>query len=442
VTDAAHRPLTRRDAKVLALASLGGALEFYDFVVYVFFATTLSQLFFPKTMSVGLKDFQAFGIFAAGYLARPVGGMVMAHFGDLVGRKRMFMLSVLLMALPTFAIALLPTFATAGFLAPILLLTLRILQGMAIGGEIPGAWVFASEHVPGNRTGLACGSLKAGLTAGILCGSLVASALTHELSPAQMQGFGWRLPFLLGGVFGVIAVYLRRWLDETPVFEEMRRDRRLATRLPLSLVFAEHRAALISGMLMTLMLTTAIVVVILMTPPLLQRGFHLAPALVLDASCAGNLGLSIGCVLAGLAVDRFGMRPTVTLGGIALAAMTFTLYHTAAVAPDRLVDVYAVTGLCVGTIAVVPVSLVRGFPPTVRFSGIAAAYNLAYALFGGLTPLLIAALPLHLVPVYVAAICGLGIVTAYTSRRDHGVAAKASSSALTPVSLTAPPSAL
>ncbi len=183
MTDAAHRPLTRRDAKVLALASLGGALEFYDFVVYVFFATTLSQLFFPKTMSVGLKDFQAFGIFAAGYLARPVGGMVMAHFGDLVGRKRMFMLSVLLMALPTFAIALLPTFATAGFLAPILLLTLRILQGMAIGGEIPGAWVFASEHVPGNRTGLACGSLTAGLTAGILCGSLVASALTHQLSP-------------------------------------------------------------------------------------------------------------------------------------------------------------------------------------------------------------------------------------------------------------------
>ena len=147
-------PLSARDAKVLALASLGGALEFYDFVVYVFFATTLSQLFFPVGMSQSLRDFQSFGIFAAGYLARPLGGIVMAHFGDLVGRKRMFMLSVLLMAVPTFAIGLLPTFSHIGFAAPVLLLSLRMLQGAAIGGEVPGAWVFASEHVSPARTGL------------------------------------------------------------------------------------------------------------------------------------------------------------------------------------------------------------------------------------------------------------------------------------------------
>lgn len=418
-------PLSARDVKVLALASLGGALEFYDFVVYVFFATILSQLFFPPGMSDALKQFQSFGIFAAGYLARPLGGIVMAHFGDLVGRKRMFMLSVLLMAVPTFAIGLLPTFATIGFAAPVLLLCLRMLQGAAIGGEVPGAWVFASEHVSPARTGLACGSLTAGLTIGILGGSLVATTLTHGLTGAQMLDFGWRLPFLLGGVFGVIAVYLRRWLDETPVFEELRRERKLAAQLPLALVLGKHRMAVVTGMLMTWLLTTAIVVVILMTPTLLQRGYHLAAGPVLNASCAGNLALSLGCVLAGLATDRFGMRRTIIIGGAMLALTTIMLYRVAAIAPEWLLPAYAVTGLFVGTITVVPVFLVRSFPPAVRFSGISVAYNVAYAILGGLTTLFVGGLPHGTQPVYVATICLVGVMTvmlapaATTARRER-----------------------
>jgi MFS family permease len=411
VNATAPQPLSARDVKVLALASLGGALEFYDFVVYVFFATTLSQLFFPAGMSASLRDFQSFGIFAAGYLARPLGGIVMAHFGDLVGRKRMFMLSVLLMAAPTFAIGLLPTYAQAGVLAPVLLLSLRMMQGAAIGGEVPGAWVFASEHVSPARTGLACGSLTAGLTIGILCGSTVASGLVHTLSPSQMLDYGWRLPFLLGGVFGVIAVYLRQWLEETPVFEELRRERQLARTLPLALVLRDHRGAVVAGMLMTWLLTTAIVVVILMTPTLLQRGYHLAAGPVLNASCAGNLALSLGCVLSGLANDRFGMKRTILFGGTMLALGTILLYHVAAVAPDWLLPAYAFAGLFVGSITVVPVFLVRSFPPAVRFSGISVAYNVAYAILGGLTTLFVGGLPHGSQPLYVAAICLVGIAT-------------------------------
>lgn len=429
MTAAGLPPLSARDVKVLALASLGGALEFYDFVVYVFFATILSQLFFPAGMSENLKDFQSFGIFAAGYLARPLGGIVMAHFGDIVGRKRMFMLSVLLMAMPTFAIGLLPTFGHIGFMAPILLLSLRMLQGAAIGGEVPGAWVFASEHVSPAHTGIACGSLTAGLTIGILGGSLVATTLTHGLSPAQMLDFGWRLPFLLGGVFGVIAVYLRRWLDETPVFEAMRREQKLARRLPLAMVLGEHRAAVITGMLMTWLLTTAIVVVILMTPTLLQRGYHLAAGPVLNASCAGNLALSLGCVLAGLATDRYGMRRTIAWGGAMLALTTVILYRVAAVAPEFLLPAYALAGLFVGTIAVVPVFLVRSFPAQVRFSGIAIAYNVAYAILGGLTTLFVGGLPHGSQPFYVAAVCLIGVATVMlapvttTGRRAGALAA-------------------
>ena len=137
-----------RELRTLTLAALGGALEFYDFIIFVFFTGVIGQLFFPPDTPDWLRQLQAFGLFAAGYLARPLGGIVMAHFGDRSGRKRMFTLSVFLMAVPTLLIGLLPTYATLGYAAPLALLVLRILQGAAVGGEVPGAWTFVAEHVP------------------------------------------------------------------------------------------------------------------------------------------------------------------------------------------------------------------------------------------------------------------------------------------------------
>jgi len=140
----------------------------------------------------------------------------------------MFTLSVFLMALPTLGTGLLPTYAYLGVWAPILLLLLRILQGAAVGGEVPGAWVFVSEHVHPSQVGLACGVLTAGLTGGILLGSLVATGLNMLMPPAQLTAYGWRLPFLLGGAFGLMSMYLRHLLTETPVFEELRKRRALS----------------------------------------------------------------------------------------------------------------------------------------------------------------------------------------------------------------------
>ncbi len=132
------RPLTRSDYKTLSLSALGGALEFYDFIIFVFFATVVGKLFFPADMPEWLRLMQTFGIFAAGYLARPLGGIVMAHFGDLLGRKKMFTLSIFMMAVPTLIMGLLPTYEQIGLWAPVLLLLMRVIQGAAIGGEVPG----------------------------------------------------------------------------------------------------------------------------------------------------------------------------------------------------------------------------------------------------------------------------------------------------------------
>ncbi|HGH3371997.1 TPA: MFS transporter [Kluyvera cryocrescens] len=381
------RPLNRQDYKTLTLAALGGALEFYDFIIFVFFAAVVGELFFPADIPEWLRQVQTFGIFAAGYLARPLGGIIMAHFGDLVGRKKMFTLSILLMAVPTLAIGLLPTYATAGLAAPLLLLLMRILQGAAIGGEVPGAWVFVAEHVPARRIGIACGTLTAGLTVGILLGSVVATLINTQLTPQAIHNGGWRIPFLLGGIFGLVAMYLRRWLQETPIFLEMQQRKALAQELPIKSVVLKHKQAVVVSMLLTWLLSAGIVVVILMSPVWLQKQYGFAPALTLQANSVATVMLCVGCLLAGLIVDKVGASKTFIVGSILLACSSWLFYHLAGTHPEQLFLLYGLVGLCVGVVGAVPYVMVRAFPAEVRYTGISFSYNLSYAIFGGLTPI-------------------------------------------------------
>ena len=417
------RALGRRDMQTLLLASLGGALEFYDFVVFVFFALPLSHLFFPPNTAPWLAQLQVYGIFAAGYLARPLGGIVMAHFGDRQGRKRMFTLSVFLMALPTLAIGLLPVYAQAGVLAPLLLLLMRVVQGVAIGGEVPGAWVFVAEHAPPGRVGFACGCLTSGLTVGILIGSLTAAWINHHLSPQDVLRWGWRAPFLLGGVFGFVAVWLRRWLSETPVFAELRERKALSRELPLRTVLAGHGGGVLLSMAVTWMLTAAILVLILMLPNLAQKSFGIAADRAFLGNSLAAFGLGLGCLAYGWLADRLGAARALLLGSVALVAVTYALFRDMAAGGAHFLALYSLTGFLVGTVGVVPTVMVAAFPAAIRYSGLSFAYNIAYAVFGATTATLIGYLaervgamaPAHYVAitavVSVAASCWLMVST-------------------------------
>ncbi len=409
-----QRPFARRDAKTLGLSALGGALEFYDFVVFVFFAKTLGMLFFPPGTAPWLAQLQVYGIFAAGYVVRPLGGIMMAHFGDRKGRKRMFTLSVLMMSVPTLLIGLLPTHAQVGVLAPLLLLAMRLVQGVAVGGEVPGAWVFVAEHVPRRRVGIACATLTAGLTAGILIGSLLAAWINTTYTPAEVQAWVWRVPFVLGGVFGFIAVWLRRWLEETPVFVEMRERKQLARQLPVKQVLAAHRPAVVLSMLASWQLTAAIVVIVLLTPTLVQTSFGIDAATAFRGNSLATLALIAGCLVAGWAVDRIGVGRALLAGSLGLGLSAYALYGALSSGqPGPFVGWYALAGFCCGVTGVTPALMVAAFPPEVRFSGLSFSYNVAYAVFGGLTPPVIAWLsaswgamaPAH----YVAFTCLVGI---------------------------------
>lgn len=417
------RHLDRRDYKTLALSTLGGTLEFYDFVIYVFFATVLGALFFPADMPDWLRQLQTFGIFAAGYLARPLGGIVIAHFGDVLGRKRMFTLSIFLMAAPTLVIGLLPTYASIGIAAPLLLLAMRVLQGAAIGGEMPGAWVFVAEHTPEKRYGFAIGTLTSGITGGILLGSLVAVFINTRYTPAEVSGFAWRWPFIVGGLFGLVSVYLRRFLHETPVFKELAGRRSVDRELPLKTIVRDHRGASLFVGLLTWVLSAAIVVVVLYTPTYLQKVHHVPAALALQANAVATLMLTIGCVLFGWATDRFGTRAVMLFGWAGLLVTSYLFYTSLPGTPASLVWHYGLVGLFVGTIATVPIAGVRAFPAHVRFSGLSFSYNMSYAIFGGLTPVILTLwlqkdlmAPAH----YVAALSVLGFLLALLPIASRG----------------------
>ncbi|KAF0814464.1 Proline/betaine transporter [Andreprevotia sp. IGB-42] len=424
-----HRPLNRNDYKTLSLSALGGALEFYDFVIFVFFVAVLGHLFFPPDMPEWLRQTQAFGIFAAGYLARPLGGIIIAHYGDKLGRKKMFTLSIFLMAVPTLAIGLLPTYESIGIAAPLLLLLFRILQGAAIGGEVPGAWVFVSEHVPGSKTGLAVGTLTAGLTFGILLGSLVAVIINKQYTQEEITAWAWRIPFILGGVFGLLAVYLRRFLQETPIFKELHARKALAEGLPLAPILRNHLGSVVVSMLLTWVLSAAIVVVILLTPNYLQKIHHILPVLASEANVLATLTLTLGCVVFGWATDRFGARNTMLVGYTGLLASSYLFYSGLPGSPEHLMATYALTGFFVGAIATVPYVAVRAFPAAVRFSGLSFSYNVAYAIFGGLTPVFLSwwvSKEPHAPAYYVGALAILGFALAFTSHAANQPAGKTS----------------
>lgn len=388
---ASKRFLNTQDYKTLSLSAFGGALEFYDFIIFVFFSKVIGSLFFPADMPIWLSQLQTFGIFAAGYLARPFGGVVMAHFGDLFGRKRMFTFSILLMAVPTLLIGCLPTYAELGYIAPVLLLILRISQGLAVGGEIPGAWTFVAEHVPKDKVGLACGTLTSGLTLGILLGSLVSIMMQSNFNAQEMHDWAWRIPFIVGGIFGFIAMYLRRWLKETPIFLEMqkRTKQEESKKLPVWNVLSHHLPQTILSILLTWVLSAGIMVIIVTAHVYLQGQFHFEEMDVSFSRLLATAGLALGCVFYGYLADKFSIGKVILWGCVFVILATILFFFTLSFGVTFLYIAYPIVGFSIGIVGAFPYYMVRAFPAKVRYSGVAFSFNISYAITGALTSFLI-----------------------------------------------------
>ncbi|WP_413496030.1 MFS transporter [Morganella psychrotolerans] len=408
--------LRLQDGKTLTLASLGGALEFYDFIVFLTFAPFLQILFFPGDSPL-LSSIMTYLTYAVAYFVRPLSGVVMAHFGDIIGRKRMFMLSLFLMAIPTLLIGLLPTYEQIGYAAPVLLLIMRLLQGIALGGEVPSAHVFVTEHVPHNRMGLANSMIASGLTFGVVIGHFAAYIIYMNYSHDEILSFAWRYPFICGGVLGLMAVYLRRYLRETPVFLEMKKRKELVD-LPIKEVLKNFRGATLISILTTWLLTTGVVLVIL-APNLMKSDiFKIDPEFVSKIAILATIMNVVGNIIAGIIADRAGVRKTVVLYSLLLAGTSYAFFNSLSSGDHMTIGfLYSFAALFLGLVACVPIIIIKLFPANIRLSGIGFSYNIGNALFAGLTTFTVPVIAEHVNPMFIAYyilfLCALGLFISF-----------------------------
>ncbi|MDI3424176.1 MFS transporter [Streptomyces luteolus] len=372
---------TRR--RVVAASFIGNFVEWFDYAAYGYLAATISTVFFPATDRTTAL-LATFSVFALSFLVRPLGGFVWGHIGDRVGRRSALSLSIVIMSVATFCIALLPSYEAVGLLAPLLLLAVRIVQGFSASGEYAGASAFLVEYAPEGRRGLYASVVPASTATGLLLGSLLAALLTDLLSAEQMQSWGWRLPFLLAAPMGLIGRYIRLRLEDTPAFRALEGQQEV-TRTPAREMLRTNRRPLLLAMGATVLNAVAFYMLLSYMPT------YLSEELGVDATAsflATTVALTVYIVFVfctGLASDRFG-RKKLLIGASVLFALgtvpAFLLLDGAG-----LLTVIAVQVLLGGMLALndgtLPSFLAEQFPTRVRYSGFAISFNLANATFGG-----------------------------------------------------------
>jgi MFS transporter, MHS family, proline/betaine transporter len=365
-------------ARVLAAGVIGNMLEWYDFAVYGYFAAQIGRTFFPAKDEV-TQILSAFGIFAVGYIMRPLGGCVMGHIGDKFGRQVALTVSVTAMAIPTFLVGVLPGYQTLGVAAPIILTLLRMVQGISVGGECTTAWVFLFESSPPGRRGLAGGFAEFGNCGGILLGSMTGSIVANAL-PAE--NWAWRVPFIIGLLVGVIGYLLRRHLPAPPMETK-------ATRAPLVETLRDHRPLLLWLAALTVYGSVGFYLVFLYIVSWLQFADGIPPAHALEINTISMIMLIPTVLVSGWLSDRFGRKPLLLLAlfiGLFGAFPLLRLMHHSD--PTMILAGQLGLGLSVGLFwGTLPAAMVEAVPRHVRCSALSLGFNVTAGIIGGLTPL-------------------------------------------------------
>ena len=382
-------PDKRTVRRAVAGSFVGTAIEWYDFFIYgTAAALVLGPQFFPSDSDLA-GTLAAFATLAVGFIARPIGGAIMGHFGDRTGRKSMLVVSMALMGAATVGIGLLPTYDAIGVWAPILLVALRFIQGIGVGGEWGGAVLMATEHAPPGKAGLYGSAPQMGVPAGVILANVVFLVCTQSMSEQQFLAWGWRVPFLLSLTLIAVALWIRLGVMETPVFKAAAAENRIA-RIPiLEVVATSWRTVLLAGG--TFIATNGIAYVFMvyvLSYGTTQLGFARSTMLtLLIASCpVWMLGMGLSAYLS----DRVGRRRVYVTSAIALlgtSAVFFPLIDTASL-PVMLVAMLAlafVLGCTVGPQSAVFAGL---FPAHLRYSGASLAYQVGAILGGGFAPFL------------------------------------------------------
>ncbi|MFI7679914.1 MFS transporter [Actinophytocola sp. NPDC049390] len=424
----AHTP--RSLARIVSASLVGTTVEWYDFFLYSSAAALVfNKLFFPTSDPL-TGTLLAFTTYAIGFLARPIGGLVFGHFGDKVGRKKLLVISLLLMGGATFAMGLLPTYATIGVAAPLLLTLLRLIQGFALGGEWGGAVLIVSEHGGTSRRGFWASWPQCGAPGGNLLATAVLAILAAVQTEEAFMAWGWRIPFLLSAVLVVIGLWIRLAVAESPVFLAAQRkaeERGVVEKAPIVEVFEHSRRQVFIAMGARMGENVSYYVITAFILVYITESLGLAKSVGLNAVLVGSAIHFVTIPLWGLLSDRVGRRAVYLFGAVAMGVWGFVFFALLDTRSFGVIAFATTVGLVLHGAMYGPQAAFFSelFGTRVRYSGASVGYQLASILAGGLAPLIAVALldawdstlPVSL---YLVAMCLITVVAVLVARETKG----------------------
>ena len=365
---------------------IGHFVEWYDYGVYAYVATTLAVVFF-NTSDPTTALLATFATFSVAFFARPVGGLVLGSLGDRIGRQRCLALVVVLISLATFSIGILPTYASVGALAPALLLGARLLQGFSAGGEIPGATSFINEYAPDNRRGLLSSLLPLASAAGLLFGATLVTVLKSSLAESAFTSWGWRVPFLIALPLGLTGLYLRLRIEDTPLFKALA-DAAEVDPTPIRSSITEQYRWIAVAFGTTLSYGVGFYVVLSYMPTYLSEVTDFGVWSMFAVTAAALVAHIISLPLCGALSDRIGRKPVIMCGSIGLVLVTYPAFLMMAEGVlAYAIAAVAILGACIAACAAPLFAFMAElFPTRVRLSSVSIGYNLSVMTFGGTAP--------------------------------------------------------
>jgi MFS transporter, MHS family, proline/betaine transporter len=375
--------------KVVISGMIGNALEWYDYALYAQFAYIIGLKFFPKTDFV---EILTFAVFAAGFIVRPLGGVVFGYIGDRMGRRIALALGIILMAIPTAGIGLLPSYDSIGIAAPLILTFIRLVQGLSLGGEFSGCIAYIVEHSPAEKRGLAGSASFVSMCLGMLMGLIVAQCFTYFLSEEELMSWGWRTPFVFGLFIGLVGSYIRSHLSESPIYLAAKAQGSLS-RSPLRETITKYwRETLIAITVYINVTAPFYTTTVFINHYMKNLGYEQSQGVLVSSIIL--ITLSIMFPISAYISDKIGRKPVIVAASVALVILIYpiflalhTMNYTLAILSQIVFS--AIVGIYMGP---VPTLLVELFPTRVRFTGVAISYNLSAAIFGGTAPMVGSAL--------------------------------------------------
>lgn len=409
--------------KIAVSGMVGNILEWYDFTLYGYLAVIMAQLFFPSENQVA-SLLASFGAFAVGFFFRPLGSIMFGYIGDKYGRKTALVISMMLMAIPTFLIGLLPTYQQIGIMAPLLLVFLRILQGLSTGGEYTTSVSFVVEHAPQDKRGFFGSINLLGAVIGIMFGSLVGAFLTSTLDKQQMLQWGWRVGFLVGIVLAAVGVYIRSKTHETPIFLQM--VEKTSNHNPLVKTIKEHYKELTVAIILSSLQGVAFFLLFMFMPTLYSKFLHIPLSTALFINTAAMLVLILLIPVMAYFSDKIGRKPFLYISTFLYLIASPLLFYMISTADIFKIVLSHITFSLISSMfmSILPTVLIEIFPSDIRNTAFSVGYNISLGIFGGTVPM-VATYLIHKTQwlvspsLYLSAVSGIVLITVFFIKESY-----------------------